>query len=43
MSTVASLGGGPATPLGTDAKGKVPSKRRRKNRISHAKRTFGGN
>ena len=42
MSTVASLGGGPATPLGTDAKGKVPSSSKRKSRMNHAKTTFGG-
>lgn len=42
ISTTASIGGGPATPLGTDAKGKVPSRRRRKSRMDHAKRTFGG-
>lgn len=42
MSTVASLGGGPATPLGTDAKGNVPNRKRRKDRMNHAKRTFGG-
>ena len=41
-SGVAALGGGPATPLGTDAKGKVPSKRERKNRLKHAKKTYGG-
>ena len=42
ISTVASLGGGPATPLGTDAKGKIPSRKRRKDRMIHAKTTFGG-
>ena len=42
MTTTASIGGGPATPLGTDAKGKVPSRNRRKSRMNHAKRTFGG-
>ena len=42
MSTVASLGGGPVTPLGTDAKGNIPSSLQMKNRMDHAKKTFGG-
>ena len=33
---------GVATPLGTNSKGKVPSKKERKNRIDHAIKTFGG-
>lgn len=33
---------GVATPLGTNAKGKVPSNKERQQRLSHAKRTFGG-
>ncbi len=42
MSTTASIGGGPVTPLGTNAKGRVPSRKRRRDRLNHAKRTFGG-
>jgi hypothetical protein len=33
---------GVATPLGTNSKGKVPSKKEQKNRIRHAIKTFSG-
>ena len=40
ISTVASLGGGPTTPLGTDSTGRVSNN---KKRLTHAKSTYGGN
>ena len=42
MSVVSSIAGA-TTPLGTDARGNIPSSSRRKSRLAHAKRTFGGN
>jgi hypothetical protein len=42
MSVVSSIAGA-TTPLGTDARGNIPSNSRRKSRLAYAKRTFGGN
>lgn len=42
ISVVGSIAGA-TTPLGTDSRGNIPSSSRRKSRLAHAKRTFGGN
>jgi hypothetical protein len=41
MSVAGSIAGA-TTPLGTDARGEISSSARRKSRLDHAKRTFGG-
>lgn len=40
-SVVASLGGGPVTPLGTDSKGKTPSNKKRKEQLNYFGKSYG--